>query len=500
MNSKSARNLALVSCVFYALACTELRALEKNELSFATLSPIHTEVRPLEQYNTFDVLISQQLWFPILYLNELGQVSSVFADRWHSDNQGKTWTIEFKQNLKWSDGTPLTIDELYRSIRLSMLDSATSPLKKQISDIRLSLPNKVVIYLHQANPDLLTLLTRPYFLVTDPKKPGRVSLGDKSLRFSGPYKISNINEHEAVIVKNPFFGASDTHPKMPTKVSVVGNLDAAEVQSRLTLGQSNFARLYDDSLNESQLEQLRNKGFRVLQETSRNFLSCFMIGPRLKQDFSSNIQQFLFRILNSSALETLDFGMPAFGLTPPFILGALNKDEWTNQVSNLPKKASFKRPIRLFVMKAFSDSSVVNRAIEALRSNSVPFEVVVYDPKFQDSNEFKERSESKYDLIYLNYDIDYVDPALLWDEVLTYEKKTPKPIVQAELEKARSELNLDKRSALYKALEYKNFRDPFIIPMRFIGTKIIYGSNFKSPNIRNDDVSIQFYKFELKTH
>jgi peptide/nickel transport system substrate-binding protein len=79
---------------------------------------------PFLTNETYSVMVDQALWAPLWYGDPQGALhAGIATDVPSVQNQGisadaKTYTIHLKPNLKWSDGSPLTADDLAFSLNL----------------------------------------------------------------------------------------------------------------------------------------------------------------------------------------------------------------------------------------------------------------------------------------------------------------------------------------------------------------------------------------------
>ncbi len=118
------------------------------------------------------------------------------AEKYTSDTDQKVWTITLKQNLQWSDGNPLTSDDVIFTINTTQDPDARSPLfatwqgvtAERISEreIRLTLKNTYAFFLD--NIKALRIAPKHIF---DGIPPQNFRLSEFSLKpiSSGPYKF-----------------------------------------------------------------------------------------------------------------------------------------------------------------------------------------------------------------------------------------------------------------------------------------------------------------------
>lgn len=130
-----------------------------------------------------------------------GQFDNAFgvAESWEYAADGKTWSAKIRSGLKFSDGSPLTIDDVVFSLKRVIDPKATSSggssLRAVISDIRKSDDSTLVIDLKQRYlfiPQLLSrlgatdgaIVSQSYF-----NRVGSAEFASKPMG-SGPYKLN----------------------------------------------------------------------------------------------------------------------------------------------------------------------------------------------------------------------------------------------------------------------------------------------------------------------
>jgi peptide/nickel transport system substrate-binding protein len=159
---------------------------------------------------TFAVMVDQALWAPLFYGDATGTIQAGLATQVPSTSNGgisadgTTYTIKLKP-AKWSDGTPLTSDDVVFTLQLEMnpaygtksaldtanIDSVTNPD-----------PSTVVIKLKHVEPPFLALgLTDPGGFNPMPKAVyGTMAPADIAKVFtpmvtSGPFKFASESDH-----------------------------------------------------------------------------------------------------------------------------------------------------------------------------------------------------------------------------------------------------------------------------------------------------------------
>lgn len=177
---------------------------------------------------TFAVMVDQALWAPLFYGDANGTPHPGLATQVPSTTNGgvsadgKTYTINLRPNLKWSDGSPLTADDVVFTINLEMtpaygtkaaLDTAN------IASVTASNPTTVVITLKKVEPPFLpTGLVDPGNFNPMPKAvygsmaPAAVAKVFTPMVTSGPFMFKSESDHvkgdHITLYRNPnYFNA-----------------------------------------------------------------------------------------------------------------------------------------------------------------------------------------------------------------------------------------------------------------------------------------------------
>jgi oligopeptide transport system substrate-binding protein len=92
-----------------------------------------------------------------------GEVEPALAERWIVTDDGLSFIFRIRR-ARWSDGRPVTADEVVRSLRASIAPASRNPLKPQFDRVRtiVAMTDRVVeVQLSSPQPLLLQLLAQP---------------------------------------------------------------------------------------------------------------------------------------------------------------------------------------------------------------------------------------------------------------------------------------------------------------------------------------------------
>lgn len=153
------------------------------------------------------------------------------ADTWETSDDGKTWTFNIPEDREWSDGEPITADDVaytYTSIiENPVLQEANGGLVTNIADVKAADPQTVVMTLKSAqasNPGQEIPIV-PEHIWAD--QDAATFAADKDVVGSGPFTITTFKTGQSVELKaNPRFWRGE--PKIAGVTYVTyKNTDAA---------------------------------------------------------------------------------------------------------------------------------------------------------------------------------------------------------------------------------------------------------------------------------
>lgn len=138
------------------------------------------------------------------------EVEPGLADKWETSTDGKTWTFHIPADRKWSDGQPLTAEDVawtFNAIKTTpALKEANGGLVSGITSVTAKDPQTVVIVLpsaQAANPGLdLPIVPKHIWASQNAAK----YANNKNVVGSGPYTVQSYSQSQSVeMVPNPNF-------------------------------------------------------------------------------------------------------------------------------------------------------------------------------------------------------------------------------------------------------------------------------------------------------
>lgn len=246
---------------------------DKNTLNYSIPAEIQTlDTSKLTDANSGMILGNAEA--NLLRTDAKGEVQPDLAKSYKVSDDGKTYTVELRSGLKWSDGSKLTADDVvYSWQRLADPKTASqyaeliTPIKnaKEIADGQMSASelgvhadgNTITFELNQASPQFKYLLTfetfapqKKSFVEKQGSKYGTTS--EKQI-YSGAYKVEGWNgtNNKFKMVKNEnYWNAKNVktktinwqvikNPETAIKLYKQGKLDRASIASSAEMYQAN---------------------------------------------------------------------------------------------------------------------------------------------------------------------------------------------------------------------------------------------------------------------
>lgn len=220
------------------------------------------------------------------YLIEVGADGKLvpeLAESWHSTD-GKTWVFKIRQGVSFHSGKKLTSDDVVASINHHRGEKSTSAIKKllaAITDVKAN-GNEVIVTLEASNADFPYLMT-DYHLPIMPGKDGKIDT--TSTDGVGPYIVTNFQPGvSASLKKNPNYWKSDR-----------GHFDGIELLSihdkaaRLNALMTGAVDVIDQ-VDPATIDMLAKRGGNRIISVSGNAHYCFPMDSRAAPYKDNNVR------------------------------------------------------------------------------------------------------------------------------------------------------------------------------------------------------------------
>jgi peptide/nickel transport system substrate-binding protein len=148
-------------------------------------------------------------------------------------NGGRVYTFTVRKGLRLSNGEKVTAANFkyaFTRVLTPKMNSPAAAFVSDVSSVRTSGPYKLVVTLKHPRPDLVSIVTMPFFQAISLKMPIDPS-GVKVPASGGPYYIASRDVGRAIVLKrNKFYKGNRPHNANQINITVNTNLDTSLLQ------------------------------------------------------------------------------------------------------------------------------------------------------------------------------------------------------------------------------------------------------------------------------
>ena len=101
------------------------------------IGPLET-INPVLARSQAELSASRLVFSSLLNYDTDGYLRGELADTWRAENGGKRYVVELKKDLKWHDGTPVTVEDVIFTVNLIKNPLVRSPLYSSWAQIKVS--------------------------------------------------------------------------------------------------------------------------------------------------------------------------------------------------------------------------------------------------------------------------------------------------------------------------------------------------------------------------
>ena len=225
-------------------------------------------------------LITTYLFDTLAFPDVTGQPKPWVAKSWQTSADGRTWTFNLRDNVKFHDGTPLTADDVVFSFDYNLTGPGAATGVAQgvnyIDKVTAPDPRTVVITLKTVRPSFLSDIAGAFGFAIMPKHiwstvtdPAHFQ-GPTALIGSGPYKLENFD-----LTTNSFnFVANDDFVLGPAKVQKDQIVPVADALLAIDRGEVDAASGGNGLIPQVQYDALAKK-YKVLTAPGEFNLAMF---------------------------------------------------------------------------------------------------------------------------------------------------------------------------------------------------------------------------------
>src|SRR5579875_2155414 len=254
----------------------------------------------------------------VTYKPGTADLELALASSYEIKDNGTTYIFTLKDNLKFSDGRPLTAQDFVRSINRAVAINAPEGPEWLITSFvkNVTAPDNKTVVFHLFQPVsyfLALLATPPYFPINPAYKPNAVD-SDQTAGGAGAYRITKwVRDQELDLEANPYF--YNGTPKV-SKVIIKFYSDATALRAALQSGEINIAWR---TLNPVDISNLKsNPNFNVIQAPSA-FIRYLIFNTEMSPVNNVKVRQALAAAINRTDIVNRVFSgtvVPLYSLIP----------------------------------------------------------------------------------------------------------------------------------------------------------------------------------------
>ncbi|RRD95839.1 peptide ABC transporter substrate-binding protein [Clostridiales bacterium COT073_COT-073] len=249
----------------------------EQKIIFA-LHDVPDGIDPNVTNNSFATPFLSNCFEGLVSINEKNELAPALAEKWTISEDGKTYTFTLRDNLKWSDGSPLTsADFMYTMERIlkpettcqnvtMLTDYVVNALacyegKVPFDQVGFKAPDEKTFVIELMDPASFYIDILSLFIYCPVQKATVEANGDKwtlsadTYVVNGPFKITKMNMNEAIVLtKNEhYWDAANvtleeiTFRMIKDQATALLAFDSKEIDGMRSVPMADFARLKAES-------------------------------------------------------------------------------------------------------------------------------------------------------------------------------------------------------------------------------------------------------------
>lgn len=424
-------------------------------------------------------------WVTLVDFSETGTAVPLLAESWVRSTDGLSWQFKLRANIKWSDGSPMTISQVVQSLNYSRVGTSHTDLASAIFSITETSSDQITFKLSRQVPGFLSSLAYVDWAIVHPKTIETDGTHHKVRALqpcSGPYCIASSQPPLASVDHldlslNPF---SVIKPKANIRSAKLAYFSSCQELLERSDEMLSF-RAYANSMTEQCIKSLGDKGFQIVRSHPGWVLKADFTARGLKTFSLQERHQILLAVQNRLKVDNPGFGvLRATGIRAPHLFGSLTEAEFDNLLSQISLSAGAiakskqisRKEISLATMELWSQWP----AFEWLRASLVAEGYTVHIQVFSKTDFAKKRAsgqlQSSVDLIFMPLGTGDPDPDPSWQ--IASANLYPKRLDGELIRQAFFEADSAKRSDIYKTLARQLIERGLMIPLRMEADYIGY--------------------------
>ncbi len=467
---------------------------QKNKLKVKIIQPHwpKNNIDPTKLFSIGDWAILQDLYSTLVEPAQHDTVSPGLAESWTESSDGKRWEFKLKKGLKWSDGSPMTVHEVEKSLKRAITDGTVhTELSEYVADIHSGGEDTIVFTLKNLPKSFLLSLALVDFSIVDQAAfaDGGFSWSAKS---SGPFRVTSFSNDQITLIANPYYW---NHSEMDVAEAVIdrgmystsdlkllenSSYDAAQLALSLISGPEDLAKLND---------------YAILTSSSDMNASLIFSKKRYTEGrMPDQLRKYLLYTIYEKFWEG-DKSNPkrATGLRPQWTLGALESKEIDRIIGLLASTPAPSNGLSLDVV-LFEDQldlPITAKIKKILNSMGMRINYIV-SPRSKFESIFL---AGNYDLIFIYVGASEMEPDSAW-RIFNKQHFMVSPASSAELAAAAIETDEVKRNNMYRIFETRALQTASYIPLKNEPTYMLTEKRVKLDKKQASDWGLQIYKLK----
>ena len=167
----------------------------------------HTSLNPSKTNNGDTNQVYFQLYSNLWAVAKDGTIENELLDDWSVTEDGKEYTLTLKKDLKFSDGSDLTMNDVYTTLNAYITDPA-SPAGEElwfISNMEVIDDLTLKIYLDDPYPPIRNILASNIGVIQSAKvfeyPEDEVNVNPETFIFNGPYKMTEWTPNKQIVLE-----------------------------------------------------------------------------------------------------------------------------------------------------------------------------------------------------------------------------------------------------------------------------------------------------------
>lgn len=271
-------------------------------------------VEPQLAEDNASLALAQELYEGLTTAAADGSIVAGTAESWTVSPDGRRWTFQLRENLRWSDGEPLQAAHFvaaFDAVRHSDSQAPYAALLQDIVDARATGPRTISLDLARPVPHLPAVLALPVAAPQRPAQAGQAPVGN------GPYRLLSRRHGERIeLERNPHF-----HDAQTVAIQRVTYLTLEDLNTELNLYRAGDLDITSEVPN-AQVGWLRQNLPEELQVSP--YLSTYAYAVNLQRLADRDARAALAMAIDRRQFTELVTGAgerPAYSWVPPGIPG-----------------------------------------------------------------------------------------------------------------------------------------------------------------------------------